>query len=151
MELKCQSMLGIQECNRLIRLKTSSEGFSENNETLRNRNSRSVCLQAVSPISPIYDMEARSKQVCNRCDAAELEQDVCFCIPTFQSDDSGDKRGSPGKCRNNDTSGTHITHDPHVYTTPIAFTSSTKTISKLPGRKTFSYENQFPKVSGVEC
>ena len=65
-QVECQSRLGVQECNRIIRLETSLESFSENNRTLRNPNSRSICLQAVSPTSLIHDMKARSKQFCNR-------------------------------------------------------------------------------------
>ena len=55
----------VQECNRLIRVETSSESLSENNQTLRNPNSRSFCLQTVSPTSPIHGMDARSKQFRN--------------------------------------------------------------------------------------
>ena len=66
-QVECQSRLGVQECNILFRLETSSESLSENNQTLRNSDSRSICLQAVSSTSPIYDMEARSKQMqCSR-------------------------------------------------------------------------------------
>ena len=82
-QVECQSRLGAQECNRLIRLETSSERLFENNQTLKNPISRSVCLQAVSPASTIYDMEAISKQFCNRCNAAGLQHNVCFCIPPF--------------------------------------------------------------------
>ena len=38
----------------------------------------------------------------------------------------------------------------NVHTTPITFTSPTKPITKSLGRKTSFYENQVPKVSGVE-
>ena len=65
-QVEWQSRLRVQECNRLIRLETSSESLSENNQTIRNPNSRSICLQSVSPTSPIHGMEARSKQFCNR-------------------------------------------------------------------------------------
>ena len=58
-QVECQSRLKVQECNRLIWLETSSESLSKNNQTLRNPNSRSICLQAVSPTSPIYGMEAK--------------------------------------------------------------------------------------------
>ena len=46
-QIECQSRLGVQECNKLIRLETLSESLSENNQTLRNPNSRSmfVCLK----------------------------------------------------------------------------------------------------------
>ena len=57
--------------------------FLENNQALRNPISRSACLQAVSPTSPIYCMKARSKQFCNRCNATELEQNV-FALPYFR-------------------------------------------------------------------
>ena len=33
-QVECQIRLGVQECNRLIRLETSSERLSENNQTL---------------------------------------------------------------------------------------------------------------------
>ena len=75
-QVECQNRLGVMECNRLIRLETSSESLSENNQILRNPNGRSICLRAVSPTSPIHGMEARSKQFCNRCNAAGLEQNV---------------------------------------------------------------------------
>ena len=65
----------------------SSESLSENNQTLRNPDSRSVCLQDLSRTF-IYDVETRSKQFCNR--RRRLAQNVCFCIPTFQLDRSGD-------------------------------------------------------------
>ena len=152
-QVECQRRLGVQECNRLIRLETSSE----NNQTLRNHNSRFICLQAVSPTSPICGMEARSKQFCNRCNAAGLEQNVWFCIPTLQLDRPGDKQGSSGNCKINDTSDTHMADTTLVYSptknvhiTSIAFTSPTKPITKSPGRKTSSWENQVLKVSGVE-
>ena len=38
----------------------------------------------------------------------------------------------------------------NVHTTFIAFTSPPKPINRSSGRKTFSWENQVPKVSGVE-
>ena len=98
-QVECQSRLGVQQCNRLIRLETSSETLSENNQTLRNTSSRSICLLAVSITFPIYGMEARPKQFCNRCNAAGLGQNVWFCIPTLQLDISGDKQGSSEKCR----------------------------------------------------
>ena len=44
-QAECQSRLGVQECNRFIRLETSSESFSENNQNLRRPISRSLCLQ----------------------------------------------------------------------------------------------------------
>ena len=135
----------------------TAESLSENNQILRNPNNRSICLQAVSPTSSIHGMEARSKQFCNRCNAAGLEQNVWFCIPTLQLDRSGDEQGSPGKCRSNDTSDTHmadttLVYSPtkNVHTTSIAFTSPPKPITKSPGRKTSSCENQVPNVSGVE-
>ena len=55
---------------------SASEGLSENNKTLRNPNSRSMCIQAVSQTSPLYRIEARSKLFCNRCNTAGLEQNV---------------------------------------------------------------------------
>ena len=58
------------------------QSFSENNQALRNPISRSACLQAVSPTSPIYCMKARSKQFCYRCNATGLEQNV-FAFPHF--------------------------------------------------------------------
>ena len=85
-EVECQSSVGVQEYNRFIRLDTSSEFFSENNQTLRNPSSRPICFQVVSPTFPIHDTEARSKQFCNRCNAAGLEQNFWFCIPTLQPD-----------------------------------------------------------------
>ena len=119
---------------------------------LTNTDNRSVCLQAVSPTSPVYGMEARSKQFCNRCNAAGLEQNVWFCIPTLQFDRLIDKQGSSGKCRSNDTIGTHMADTALVYSptknihaTSISFTSPPKPITKSPGRKTSSCENQ---VSG---
>ena len=60
-QIECQSRLRVQECNRLIWLETSSEWLSENNQTLRNHNSRSVSYQAVLPTSSIYGMKVRSK------------------------------------------------------------------------------------------
>ena len=117
----------------------------------------SICLQVVPPTSPIYGMEGRSKQFCNRCNAAGLEQNVSFRIPTLQSDRSGDKQGYSGKCGSNDTSDTHMVdstllHSPikNVHTTSIAFTSPPKPITKSPGRKVSSCEKQVPKVSGVQ-
>ena len=111
----------------------------------------------MSPTSPICGMEARSKQFCNRCNAAGLEQNVWFCIPTLQLDRPGDKQGSSGNCKINDTSDTHMADTTLVYSptknvhiTSIAFTSPTKPITKSPGRKTSSWENQVLKVSGVE-
>ena len=65
--------------------------------------------------SPTYGMEVRSKQFCNRCNAAGLEENVCFCIPTLQLDRSGDKQGSSGKCRSNDTRDTHMADTTLVY------------------------------------
>ena len=85
------SRLRFQECNRLIRLETSSKRLSENNQTHRNPNSRSIYLQAVSPT---YERETRSKQFCNKFKAAGMEQNVWFCIPTLQLNRSGDKQGS---------------------------------------------------------
>ena len=41
-QFKCQKRLGLQECNRLIQLETSSESLSENNESL----SRTIYLFA---------------------------------------------------------------------------------------------------------
>ena len=64
--------------DKLIRLQTSAESLPENNQTIRNPNSRSICLQAVSATSQIYGTEARSKQFCNRCNASGLEQNVWF-------------------------------------------------------------------------
>ena len=93
----------------------------------------------------LLQYKARSKQFCSRCNAAGLEQNVCFCIPTFQLDRSGDKQSSSGKCRSNDTSDiymadTTLVYSPtrNVYTMSIAFTSPTKPIAKSPGRKTSS-------------
>ena len=60
-QVECQSRLRVQECNRLIWLETSSELLSENNQTLRNHNSRPVSYQAVLPTSSIYGMKVRSK------------------------------------------------------------------------------------------
>ena len=101
-------------------------------------------------------MEARSKQICNRCNAAGPKQNVCFCIPSFPIDRSGDKQGYSGKCRSRDTSDTHmadttLVYSPtkNVHSTSIAFTSPTKPITKFPGRKSSSCENQVPKLSGV--
>ena len=82
-QVECQSRLGVQECNRLIRLETSSESLSENNQTLRNPNSRSICFQAVSPTSPIHGIKARSRQFCNRCNVAGLEHLFGFAFPPF--------------------------------------------------------------------
>ena len=88
-------------------------------------------------------MEARSKQFCSRCNAAGLEQNVYFCIPTFQLDRSGDKQGSLEKCRSNDIRDTHMVNTTLVYsltknvhTTSIAFTSPAKPIATSPVRKT---------------
>ena len=70
-------------------------------------------------------MEARSKQFCNRCNAAGLEQNVWFCIPTLQLDRSGDKQGSSGKCRSNYTSDNHMADITLVYSpTENAHTTS---------------------------
>ena len=130
-QVECQRRLGVQECNSLIRLETSLES--------------------------LYGMEARSKQFSNRCNAVGLEQNVRFCISTFQLDRLGDKQGFPEKRKSNDTSDTHmrdttLVYSPtkNVHTTSIAFTSPTKPITKSPGRKTSSSENQVPKVTGVE-
>ena len=111
----------------------------------------------MSPTSPIYGIEARSKQFCNKRNAAGLEQNVSFSIRILQLDRLGDKQGSPGKCRRNDTSDNQnadktLVHSPtkNVHTTSIAFSCPTKRITKSPGKKTFSCENQVPKVSSVE-
>ena len=111
----------------------------------------------MSLTSPTFGIEARSKQFCNRYNAAGLEQNIWFCIPTLQLDRSSDKQDSLGICRNNDTSDTHMAdttliYSPtkNVHTTFIAFTSPTKTFSKSPGRKSSSSENQVSKVSDVE-
>ena len=156
-QVECQSRQGVQEGNRLFRLETSSESLSENNQTLRNPDSRYICLQAASSTSPIHGMEAWSKQFCNRCSASGLEQNVWFCISTLQLDRSGDKQGSRGICRGNDTSDTYtadttLVYSPtkNVHATSIASTSPPKPISKSPGRKTSSCKNQVSKVSGVE-
>ena len=102
-------------------------------------------------------MEARSKQFCNRCNTAGLEQNICFCISTFQLDRLGDKQDSSEKCRINNTSDTHMTETTHVnfrtndvHTTSIAFTSPAKHVTESHGRKIFSCENKVFKVSGVE-
>ena len=101
----------------LIRLDTSSESFYKNNQTLRSPINRSACLQTVSssPPSPVYCMEARFKEFCNRCDAAGLEQNICFCIPSFQLDRSVDKQGFSGNSRSNDTSDTPMADGNLVY------------------------------------
>ena len=133
-QVESQSRLRIQKCNRLARFETLSAGFfSENNQTLRNPNSRSVCLQVVSPASPIYDMEARFKQFCNRYNAAGPEQNVCFGIPTFQPDRSCGKQDPSGKSTNNNTSDTNmvdttLVYSPtkNVHTISITFTSLSK-------------------------
>ena len=102
-------------------------------------------------------MEARSKQFCNRCNTAGLEQNIWFCISTLQLDRSGDKQGSSRKYGRNGTSDTHMADRTLVYsptknlhTTSIAFTSPPKPITKFSRRKTSSCENQVPKVSGVD-
>ena len=121
-----------------------------------NHSGRSICLQAVSPTSPIYGMEARSSFA---TDAMQQDWNKVFgfVFPPLQPDRSGDKQGSSGKCRSNDTSDTHMTDTTLVYspiknvhTMSIAFTSPPKPITKSPGRKTSSFENQVPKVSGVK-
>ena len=101
-------------------------------------------------------MGARSKRFCNKCNAAGLEQNVSFCIPTFQLDRSGDKQGSPRKCRSNDTSGTHMadttllySSTKNVHTTSIANTSPPKLITKLPGRKTSKPAGKHPRVCAL--
>ena len=90
-QVECQSRSRFQEGNRLIRLETSSKRLSENNQTHRNPNNRSIYLQAVSPT---YEIETRSKQFCNKFKAAGMEQNVWFCIPTLKLHRSGDKQGS---------------------------------------------------------
>ena len=87
-------------------------------------------------------MEARSKQFCNRCNTAGLEQNICFCIATFQLDRLGDKHDSSEKCRINYTSDTHMTETTHVYfrtndvhTTAIAFTSLPNMLPNPMGEK----------------
>ena len=159
-QVQCQSRLGVQEFNRLVQLQTSAESLPENNQTLRNPNSRSICLQAVSPTSQIYGTEARSKQFCNRCNASGLEQNVWFWIPTPQLDRSGGKHGSSEKCRSNDTSNTHMADTTLVYsptktalTTSIAFTSPPKPITnplreKHPLVKTRSLRLVAWKITG---
>ena len=79
-------------------------------------------------------MEARSKQFCNRCNAAGLEQNVWFCIPTLQPDSSSNKQSSSVKCRGNDTSDTDmidttLVYSPikNVHTTSIAFYQPSQT------------------------
>ena len=102
-------------------------------------------------------MEARSKRFCNRCNASGLEKNVCFCILTFQLDRSSDKQGSSIKCRNNDTSDTHmaeknpgILSSKKVYTMSIAFTSLPNLLPLIPWEKKPSCENQVPKVRAVK-
>ena len=63
-QVECLSKLEVQECNRLIRLETSSENLSENNQTLRKPNSRSICLQPVSHGSQIQTVFQQMK--CSR-------------------------------------------------------------------------------------
>ena len=60
-------------------------------------------------------MDARSKQFCSRCNAAGLEQNVYFCIPTFQLDRSGDKQGSLEKYKSNDIGDTLMANTTLVY------------------------------------
>ena len=78
---------GVQDCIRLILLEIYQKVFLKI-ITLRNPNCRSVCLQAVSPTSQYMAWKPDLK-FCNRCNAAELEQNVCFCIPTYHYDWSG--------------------------------------------------------------
>ena len=101
-------------------------------------------------------MEARSKQFWIRFNAAVLRQIICFYIPAFQSNRSGDKQFSSGKCRKNYTTDLHmvdktLVHPPtkNVHTTSIGFTSPTKPITKSPGI-IYSCENQVSKVSSVK-
>ena len=88
---------------------------------------------------------------------AELGQNVCSCIPTFQLDRLSDKQNSFGKYRSNNTSDNHmvdttLVYSPtnNVYTTSITFTNPLKPITKFPWRKPSSCENKVPKVSSVE-
>ena len=46
-------------------------------------NSRYVCLQAVSPNSPIYGMESRSKPRPSRCITTRLDQMFAFAFSHF--------------------------------------------------------------------
>ena len=101
-------------------------------------------------------MEARSKPFCNKFIAVGLEQIHWFCIPTLQVDRPGDRQGSSGKCRSNDTSDAHMAETTlaylptkNVHTTSIAFTSPPKPITKSTWRKTSSAENQDSTVNGA--
>ena len=82
-QVECQSRLGAQECNRLIRLETSSERLFENNQTLKNPISRSVCLQAVSPTSTIYDMEPYPSSSATDAMQQDWNTMFAFAFPPF--------------------------------------------------------------------
>ena len=106
------------------------------------------------PTYSIYGMEARSKRFCNRCNAAGLKQNICFCILTFKLDRSGDKQSCLGS---NDISDNSMADTTLVYsanrnvdTATIDLTSPTEPITKSPARKTLSRKNDVRKVSDVE-
>ena len=105
------------------------------------------------PTYSIYGMEARSKRFCNRCNAAGLKQNICFCILTFKLDRSGDKQSCLGSNDISDNSMADTTlvysANRNVHTATIALTSPTKPITKSPGRKTLSRKNEVRKVSDV--
>ena len=116
----------------------------------------------MSPTSTIYGLEAKSKQCCNRCNVARLEQNIWFCIPTLQLDRSGNKQGSSGKCRSNDNTDT-TTDTTMVYSSwytlllrmsiqrPLLLpVLPNEPITKSPGRRTYSCKSQVPKVNGAE-
>ena len=98
-------------------METSSEGSGTLTVTSTRR---------TSPTSPTYGMEARTKQFCNRCNAAG---------PEMQHTTDKTLVYLPTK---------------NVHKTSIAFISPTKAITKSHRRKTFPCENQVPRVNGVE-
>ena len=103
------------------------------------------------PTYSIYGMEARSKRFSNRCNTAELKQNICFCILTFKFDRLGDKQSYYNDTSDNRMADTTLVYsaNSNVHTATIALTSPTKPITKSPGRKTLSRKNEVRKVSDV--
>ena len=156
-QVECQSRLGVQECNRLIRLETSSESLSENNQTFRITGSRYICLQAVSPTSPIYGMEARSKQFCSGCNQQDWNKMFGFAFPPFsligQVINKVLRENVEAMILVTPTWQTQLWYTLLLRMSiqrPLHFTSPPKPITKSHGRKTSFCENQVNKFSGME-
>ena len=79
----------------------------QRDKELRYSNSWSFSIQTMPSNSKLYDMEAISRQCCNRCNVTVMEEHVCFPL-TFWRDRSIIKKGSSGKHRTTFSSNFHI-------------------------------------------